>query len=166
MHIGVTSHLWLKSASYASSHPCMCTCVLRCDCFLLACLVLYLVSPFSFQPFQMSTSALNERSRSNPLCDFRLGTVVTSDYETPLTETYVGSLKESMTEQRFFDDVDYADAAIGETLFNPYREQVYHSHREGLSVGQSSSVSDRSGYFVVEIVAKRHDRSGQPEVKN
>ena len=47
--------------------------------------VLYLVSPFSFQPFLMSTSALNERSRSNPLCDFRLGTVVTSDYETPLT---------------------------------------------------------------------------------
>ena len=55
------------------------TCVLRLVCFLLACLVLYLVSPFSFQPF------LNERSRSNPLCDFRLGTVVTSDYETPLT---------------------------------------------------------------------------------
>ena len=45
----------------------------------------YLVPPFSFQPFLMSTSALNERSRSNPLCDFRLGTVVTSDYETPLT---------------------------------------------------------------------------------
>ena len=33
----------------------------------------------------MCTSVLNERSRSNPLCDFRLGTVVTSDYETPLT---------------------------------------------------------------------------------
>ena len=33
----------------------------------------------------MFTSALNERSISNPLCDFRLGTVVTSDYETPLT---------------------------------------------------------------------------------
>ena len=33
----------------------------------------------------MFTSALNERSRSNPLCDFRLGTVVTSDHETPLT---------------------------------------------------------------------------------
>ena len=85
MHIGVTSHLWLKSASYASSHPCMCTCVLRLGCFLLACLVLYFVPPFSFQPFLMFTSALNERSRSNPLCDFRLGTVVTSDYETPLT---------------------------------------------------------------------------------
>ena len=85
MHNGVTSHLWLKSALHASSHPCMCTCVLRLGCFLLACLVLYFVPPFSFQPFLMFTSAFNERSRSNPLCDFRLGTVVTSDYETPLT---------------------------------------------------------------------------------
>ena len=25
---------WLKTALHASSHPCMCTCVLRCDCFL------------------------------------------------------------------------------------------------------------------------------------
>ena len=33
----------------------------------------------------MFTSVFNERSRSNPLRDFRLGTVVTSDYETPLT---------------------------------------------------------------------------------
>ena len=63
----------------------MCTCVLRLGCFLLACLVLYFVPPFSFQPFLMFTSEFNERSRSNPLCDFRLGTVVTSDYETPLT---------------------------------------------------------------------------------
>ena len=36
MHNGVTSHLWLKSALHASSHPCMCTCVLRLSCFLLA----------------------------------------------------------------------------------------------------------------------------------
>ena len=61
-------------------------CVLRCGCFLLASLVLYFVPPFSFQPFLMFTSAFNERSRSNPLCDFRLGTVVTTDHETPLTE--------------------------------------------------------------------------------
>ena len=60
-------------------------CVLRLGCFLLACLVLYFVPPFSFQPFLMFTSEFNERSRSNPLCDFRLGTVVTSDHETPLT---------------------------------------------------------------------------------
>ena len=25
---------WLKTALHASSHPCMCTCVLRCGCFL------------------------------------------------------------------------------------------------------------------------------------
>ena len=61
------------------------TCGCSLGCFLLACLVFYLVSLFYFQPFLMSTSALNERSMSNPLCDFRLGTVVTSDYETPLT---------------------------------------------------------------------------------
>ena len=72
-----------------------------------------------------------------------------------LTETYVESLTESMTEQRFceqrfLEDVDYDDAAIGEMLVNAYREQVYHSQREGLSVGQSSSVSGRSGQPVVE----------------
>ena len=88
-----------------------------------------------------------------------------------LTETYVESLTESMTEQRFseqrfLEDVDYDDAAIGEMLFNACREQVYHSQREGLSVGQSSSsVSDRSGQPIVEIVAKSHDRSGQPVVE-
>ena len=71
-----------------------------------------------------------------------------------------------MTEQRFLEDVDYDDAAIGEMLTNAYREQVHHSPREGLSVGQSSSsVSDRSGQPVVEIVAKSHDRSGQPVVE-
>ena len=68
-------------------------------------------------------------------------------------------------EQRFLEDVDNDDAAIGEMLFNAYREQVYHSQREGLSVGQSSSsVSDRSRQPVVEIVAKSHDRSGLPVV--
>ena len=70
-------------------------------------------------------------------------------------------------EQRFLEDVDYDEAAIGEMLFNAYREQVYYSQREGLSVGQSpsSSLSDRSGQPVVEIVAKSHDRSGQPVVE-
>ena len=33
----------------------------------------------------MFTSVFNEKFRSNPLCDFRLGTVATSDHETPLT---------------------------------------------------------------------------------
>ena len=46
-----------------------------------------------------------------------------------LTETYVEFNQESMAEQRFperrsLEDVDYDDAAIGEMLFNAYREQV------------------------------------------
>ena len=88
-----------------------------------------------------------------------------------LTETYVESLTESTTgqrfpEQRFLEDVVYDDATIGEMLFNAHRELFHHSQREGLSVGQSSSsVSERSGQPVVERVAKSHDRSGQPVVE-
>ena len=88
-----------------------------------------------------------------------------------LTETYVESLTESMTEQRFpeqrfLEDVDYDDAVIGEMLFTAYRVQVYHSQRASLSVGQSSSsVSDRSGQPVVETVAKSYDRMRQPVVE-
>ena len=65
-------------------HACAPVCRFLSVLFLVS-FVLYLVPLFSFQPFLMSTSALNERSRSNPLCDFRLGTVATSDHETPLT---------------------------------------------------------------------------------
>ena len=53
----------------------------------------------------------------------------------------------------------YDDAAIGEMLFNAYREQVYNSQREGLSVGlSSSSVSERTVRPVVE-------RTGRPVVE-
>ena len=71
-------------------------------------------------------------------------------------ETYVEFNQESMTEQRFpeqrfLEDVEYDDAAIGEMLLSAYREQIYHSQREGLSVGQSSSsMSDRTVQPVVE----------------
>ena len=88
-----------------------------------------------------------------------------------LMETCVESLTESMTEQRFpkqrfLEDVDYDDAAIGEMLFKAYREQVFHSQREGLSVVQSSSsMSERTGQPVVETVAKSHDRTHQPVVE-
>ena len=62
--------------------------------------------------------------------------------------------------------MDYDDATIEEMLFNAHREQVCHSQREGLSVGQSSSsVSDRMGQRVVEIVAKSHDRTEQAVVE-
>ena len=74
--------------------------------------------------------------------------------------------EQRFTEQRFSEDVDYDDAAIGEMLFNAYREQVHHSQREGLSFGQSSStVSDRTGQPVVETMAKSHDRTGQNVVE-
>ena len=62
--------------------------------------------------------------------------------------------------------MDYDDAAIGEMLLNAYQEQVYHSQREGLSVGQSSSsMSDRTGQPVVETMAKSHDGTEQPVVE-
>ena len=49
--------------------------------------VFYFFPPLSFQPFQMFSSVFIEKFRSNPLCDFRLGTVATSDHETPLTKS-------------------------------------------------------------------------------
>ena len=73
-----------------------------------------------------------------------------------LMETCVESLTECLTkphflEQRFLEDVDYDDAALEEMLKNAHREHVYHSQREGLSVGQSSSsVSERTMRPVVE----------------
>ena len=81
-----------------------------------------------------------------------------------LMETDVESFTESLTlpqfcQQRFFEDVDYDDAALEEMLYNAHGEHVYHSQREGLSVGQSSSsVSERTGRPVVE-------RTGRPVVE-
>ena len=76
------------------------------------------------------------------------------------TSTYLEFNQESMTEQRFSEDVDYDDAAIGEMLFNAYREQVYHSQREGLSFGQSS-MSDRTGQPVVETGQEQNPEHAQ-----
>ena len=77
-----------------------------------------------------------------------------------LKETYVESYTESLTqpqfsEQRFLEDVDYDDTTLEEMLHNAHRVHVYHSQREGLSVGQSSSVSERTRRPVVE-------RTGRP----
>ena len=70
-----------------------------------------------------------------------------------LTETYVEFNQEPVTEQRFLEDVDYDDAAIGQMLFNAYRRQVDHSEQEGLSSGLSSS-------------SMSQDRTGQPVVNS
>ena len=70
-------------------------------------------------------------------------------------EGYVESPTESLTqqqfpEQRFLEYVDCDDAALEEMLHNAHREHVYDSQRDGLSVGQSSSVSERTERPVVE----------------
>ena len=84
-----------------------------------------------------------------------------------LKETYIESLKESVTqsqvsEQRFLEDEDYDDTALEEMLHDAHRVHVYHSQREGLSVGQSSSsVSERTESPVVERTGRPVMVSGQ-----
>ena len=51
----------------------------------LVSLSFYFLSLLLFQLYLMSTSAPDETSVPNPLCDSSLGSVVTSDYVTPLT---------------------------------------------------------------------------------
>ena len=81
-------------------------------------------------------------------------------------ETYVESNTVSLTqpqfsEQRFLEDVYYDDTALEEMLHDAHRVLVYHSQREGLSVSQSSSVSERTGRPVVERTGRLVLASGQ-----
>ena len=84
-----------------------------------------------------------------------------------LKETYVESYTESLThpqfsEQGFLEDVDYDDSALEDMLREAHRVHVYHSQREGLSVGQSSSsVSERTGRSVGERTGRPVVASGQ-----
>ena len=84
-----------------------------------------------------------------------------------LMGTYVESFTECLThpqfsEQRFLEDVDYDDTALEKMLHNAHRVHVYHSQREGLSVGQSSSsVSERTGRPVVKRTGRPVMASGQ-----
>ena len=83
------SHRTCGSSPPCTRHPihaCAPVCCVVVD-FSSTVSVLYFVPPLSFQPFQMFTSVFNEKFRSNSLCDFRLGTVATSDHETPLTRS-------------------------------------------------------------------------------
>ena len=74
-----------------------------------------------------------------------------------LTETYVESVTESMTEQRFpeqrfLKDVDYDDATIGEMQFNVHRERVYHSSEKAcLLVSRRPCPIDRSNPLSKEV---------------
>ena len=82
-------------------------------------------------------------------------------------ETHVESFTESLThpqfsEQGFLDNVDYDDTALEEMLHNAHRVHVYHSQREGLSIGQSSSsVSEWTERSVGERTGRPVRPSGQ-----
>ena len=84
-----------------------------------------------------------------------------------LKETKVESYTESLTppqfsKQGFLEDVEYDDTALEDMLREAHRVHVYHSQREGLSVGQSSSsVSERTGRLVGERAGRPAECSSQ-----
>ena len=84
-----------------------------------------------------------------------------------IKETYVESFTESQTtpqfsEQRFLEDVEYDDTALEGMFREAHRVHVYHSEREGLSVGlSSSSVSERTGRPVGERTGRPVGPTGQ-----
>ena len=64
--------------------------------------------------------------------------------------------------QGFPEDVEYDDTALEDMLHDAHRVHVYHSQREGLSVGQSSSsMSERTGRFVGERTGRLVGPIGQ-----
>ena len=85
MHSVHISHLWLKVSPCVSFHVIHACALVCCSLSVSPHPSFYFLVLFLFQPFLMFTSASNERSMSNPLCDSSLGSVVTSDYVKPLT---------------------------------------------------------------------------------
>ena len=82
MHI--VSH---RGSSLSSPrHPIHACAPVRCVVVVLFTRLRFLFVPLLFfQTFQMSSSEFHERLKSKDLRDFRLGTVASSDHETPLT---------------------------------------------------------------------------------
>ena len=66
----------------------------------LVSLSFYFFLLFLFQLYLMSTSAPDEMSVENPLCDSSLGSMVTSDYVTPLTSSAYKSSSRSILGHR------------------------------------------------------------------
>ena len=147
MHVHLCVALWLFSL-----HP---------------SLVFYFVPPFSFQPFQMFTSEFNERSRSNPLCDFRLGTVATSDHETPLTYLE-GTCNNSFCEKwhppeclfyktksgcRFGEKCSYAHRQVDE---QPTKRSKKNDDKSAVAISKKGDWHERE-----HVTDQFHDRSGK-----
>ena len=75
---------WLKLSS--PRHPIHACPFVRCVVVVLFTRLLFFSVPLLFfQTFQMSSSEFHEKFKSKDLRDFRLGTVASSDHETPLT---------------------------------------------------------------------------------
>ena len=71
-------------------------------------------------------------------------TPTTSRRLSSYTESH--SLSPQFSKQGFLEDVEYDDTALEDMLREAHRVHVYHSQREGLTVGQSSSsMSERKG---------------------
>ena len=69
-----------------------------------------------------------------------------------ITEAYVENTQESLTEQRFLEDLDHDDAVIGQTLFN--------------AVLTNRSLSKRRPVVRSVVVVNESDRTGQPVVNS
>ena len=81
-------------------------------------------------------------------------------------DTYVESCTELLTsppfsKQGFPEDAEYDDAALEDMLREAHRVHVHHSQREDLSVGQSSSVSERTRRLVGERAGRPAESSSQ-----
>ena len=75
------------SSLSSACHPIHACAPVRCVVVVLFTRLFFLSVPLLFfQTFQMSSSEFHERLKSKDLRDFRLGTVATSDHETPLTD--------------------------------------------------------------------------------
>ena len=75
----------------------------------------------------------------------------TTSRRLPSSPTQESLTHPQFSKQGFLEDVEYDDTALEDMLREAHRFHVYHSQREGLSVGQSSSsVSERTGRPVVE----------------
>ena len=84
------------------------------------------------------------------------------DYKDTYVESYTELLiSPPFSKQGFPEDAEYDDAALEDMLREAHRVHVHHSQREDLSVGQSSSVSERTRRLVGERAGRPAESSSQ-----
>ena len=93
MHSGHTSHLWLKVSPCVSFHVIHACALVSCSLSVSPHPSFYFLVLFLFQLYLMSNSAPDEFSIEDPLCNSSLGSMVTLDCVTPLTEAESNQIK-------------------------------------------------------------------------